>query len=361
MRSPEVFVAAHGQDDNVGDPALRRAMLEGLAPSSVRHVLVGAASDAYVNALGLRDTDILYRSRREWQATAFRRAVRGRAAFVSNAGEIQLNRRRRRINRVDRVLIALIRLTGGVAISTGLGVRQPNGKHSPMLTSLIRACQIATWRDEPSRAYARAGVVRPDWAFALGSATSELSNEDRPYLLVSMRGDTSSPASAWTDAVTAIARELGLQVRVVSQVERDEDRGEELARRLDAELHPWQGGDHFTAETDLRGRYRQARMVVSDRLHVLIFAATEGAVPLYLPNVASAKIPRTMAVVDLDGFQADATDVESAVATAVSLSSRQKDVLERVDAARAELAELSRSMNALLDPRVTSGEARDVD
>ncbi|KZE42599.1 hypothetical protein AVW09_09590 [Microbacterium sp. T32] len=230
-----------------------------------------------------------------------------------------------------------------------------------MLTSLIRACQIATWRDEPSRAYARAGVVRPDWAFALGSATSELSNEDRPYLLVSMRGDTSSPASAWTDAVTAIARELGLQVRVVSQVERDEDRGEELARRLDAELHPWQGGDHFTAETDLRGRYRQARMVVSDRLHVLIFAATEGAVPLYLPNVASAKIPRTMAVVDLDGFQADATDVESAVATAVSLSSRQKDVLERVDAARAELAELSRSMNALLDPRVTSGEARDVD
>lgn len=336
-------------------------MLEGLAPSSVRHVLVGAASDAYANALGLRDTDIVYRSRREWQATAFRRAVRGRAAFVSNAGEIQLNRRRRRINRVDRVLIALIRLTGGVAISTGLGVRHPNGKHSPMLTSLVRACQIATWRDEPSRAYARAGVVRADWAFALGSATSDLSNEDRPYLLVSMRGDTSSPASAWTDAVTAIARELGLQVRVVSQVERDVDRGEELAGRLDAELHPWQGGDHLTAETDLRRMYRQARMVISDRLHVLIFAATEGAVPLYLPNVASAKIPRTMAVADLDGFQADATDVESAVATAVSLSSRQEDVLERVDAARAELAELSRSMNTLLDSRVTSGEARDVD
>ncbi len=113
----------------------------------------------------------------------------------------------------------------------------------------------------------------------------------------------SSPASAWTDAVTAIARELGLQVRVVSQVERDVDRGEELAGRLDAELHPWQGGDHLTAETDLRRMYRQARMVSSDSLHVLIFAATEGAVPLYLPNVASAKIPRTMAVADLDGFQ----------------------------------------------------------
>ncbi len=92
---------------------------------------------------------------------------------------------------------------------------------------------------------------------------------------------------------------------------------------------------------------------ISDRLHVLIFAATEGAVPLYLPNVKSSKIPRTMDVVDLGRYQAQADDREAAVSTAVALAATQQAVLERVSAARSELGRLSGSMNALL----TSGAA----
>lgn len=324
-------------------------MLDGLAPTSRRHVLVGAASDAYIKALGLRDDDVTYSSRRAWQSVAFRLALRGKAAYVSNAGEIQLNPRRLRINRVDRLLVALIRARGGVAISTGLGIRRPDGKRSPVLTSLTRACHISTWRDEPSRAFAEAGVVRPDWAFALGSTSSELMGGDRSSLVVSMRGDTASPSASWIECVAAVARELSLDVRVVSQVERDVSRGRELADRLGAAVQPWRGGDHLAAENELREIYRGARVVISDRLHVLIFAATEGAVPLYIPNVGSAKIPRTMATADLDGYRADADDVASALSAAVDLAGRQEQVLQRVEAARAELSELSRSMNELLE------------
>ncbi len=349
MNSPDVFVAAHGQDDNVGDPALRRAMLEGLAPSSRRHILVGAASDAYVKALGLRDGDIIYTSRRDWQAAAFRLAFRGRAAFVSNSGEIQLNKRRKRINRLDRLLIGLIRARGGVAISTGLGVRHPDGRRSRVLTSLARACQITTWRDAPSLAFAGVGVVRPDWAFALGTDTSQLNGQRRPYLLVSMRGDTASPSQAWIDSVTGIARELALTLRVISQVERDVVRGQELAERLDAEAHPWRGGDHLAAENELRELYRSSHLVISDRLHVLIFAATEGAVPLYIANVESMKIPRTMAAAGLEEFQVDGTQPSLAITGAVDLAGRQAYVLAHVSAARSELVSLSASMNALLD------------
>lgn len=347
-RTPEVFVAAHGQDDNVGDPALRRAMLEGLAPSSRRHVLIGAASHAYVNALGLRDDDLTYTSRRQWQLMAFRFALGGKAAFVSNAGEIQLNPRRLRINRFDRALIALIRARGGAAISTGLGVRTPSGSHSPVLTSLARACQIATWRDQDSRDFARAGVVRPDWAFALGSTSTDLSPDARPLVVISMRGDTEAPSAEWMSTIGAIRDELGLRILVISQVERDAARGAQLAAELGGALHPWMGGDHLAAEKDLRKVYREARLVISDRLHVLIFAATEGAVPLYLPATHSTKIPRTMATVELDGYQASANGGKDEIRRIARLASTQREVLARVDAARAELGELSRSMNSVI-------------
>ncbi|MET3469459.1 polysaccharide pyruvyl transferase family protein [Microbacterium sp. 1262] len=347
-RTPEVFVAAHGQDDNVGDPALRRAMLEGLAPSSRRHVLVGAASHAYVSALGLRGDDVTYKSRRQWQLMAFRLALQGKAAFVSNAGEIQLNRRRLRINRFDRALIALIRARGGAAISTGLGVRTPSGSHSPVLTSLARACQIATWRDQDSRDFARAGVVRPDWAFALGSATTDLSSDARPLVVISMRGDSEAPSAEWMSAIGAIRDAMGLRIVVISQVERDVARGEQLAVEFGAALHPWMGGDHLAAEEDLRSVYRRARLVISDRLHVLIFAATEGAVPIYLPATHSTKIPRTMATVGLGHYQASAGGGDEEIRRITRLASTQQEVLARVDAARAKLEELSRSMNTVI-------------
>lgn len=350
LKVRDVFVAAHGQDDNVGDPALRRAMLDGLAPHSRRHVLVGTASEAYVNALGLRVDDLRYDSRRQWQAAAFRSALRGRASFVSNAGEIQLNRRRLRINRADRALIAVIRARGGVAISTGLGIRDPKAPSSRVLTSLVRACQIATWRDEESRSFARAGEVRPDWAFALGTDRSSLTTDDRPYLLVSMRGDAPPPSAEWVETIKAIQAELGLSLRTVSQVERDVAPGLTLSGALHSEVVPWRAGDHLAAEMELRGHYRSARVVISDRLHVLVFAATEGAIPLYIPNVNSTKIPRTMAVAGLGEYRADAGDQAEAVSRAVALSATQNDVLARVETARVDLAALTESMNALLEP-----------
>lgn len=348
MKNSDIFVAAHGQDDNVGDPALRRAMLAGLAPGRRRHVLIGAASSAYVYALGLRDDDVTYSNRREWQIAAFQHAIRGRAAFVSNAGEIQLNKRRLRINRVDRLLVGLIRLRGGAAITTGLGVRNPFGAPSPMLTSLSRACQITTWRDEDSRRFARAGTVRPDWAFALGSDLDVVRSTERPLLVISMRGDTPALTDEWREAVSRVGTTLGLEVVVVSQVERDVTRGEELAGALGARSHPWRGGDHFAAEADLREVYRRARVVISDRLHVLIFAATEGAVPLYIPNIDSAKIPRTMAVAGLGDHRVSPHDPDLA-ATVTALADGQADVMAKVDVARKQLRELSTSMNSLIE------------
>ncbi|MEZ3157323.1 hypothetical protein AB1K56_10395 [Microbacterium sp. BWR-S6Y] len=347
MKNSDIFVAAHGQDDNVGDPALRRAMLDGLAPDRRRHVLVGAASHAYVKALGLRPDDLTYTNRRRWQLSAFRHAIQGRAAFVSNAGEIQLNRRRLRINRADRLLVALIRLRGGAAITTGLGIRNPAGEPSATLTSLARACQITTWRDEESQRFARAGAVRPDWAFALGASSDQMATGDRDLLVVSMRGDTPPVSAEWLDAVVSIRTALGLELVTVSQVERDVQRGGQLAESLSGDVHPWHGGDHLAAEADLRSVYRRARVVISDRLHVLIFAATEGAVPLYLPSIDSAKIPRTMAVVGLAEHMVSPNDADL-VDTVSALAGGQEVVIERVEEARSILAELTDSMNSLI-------------
>lgn len=355
MTVPSLFVAVHGQDDNVGDPALRRAMLEGLGEGHRRHVLTGPASHAYVSGLGLRGDDILYTTRREWQLAAFRGAARGGAAFVSNAGEIQLNARRRAINRADLSLAGLIRARDGVVMLTGIGIRDPSGPRSRMLGTLSRLSALSAWRDEPTRRYVGHGTVAPDWAFALGNPSilhgvGEASPSQRTSLVISMRGDRPHPGDDWHRVVKATASALGLRITVVTQVERDLRRSAELVSALDGDEVPWRSGDHRGLEEVLRNVYRSASLVVSDRLHVLIFAATEGAVPASLVESPSLKIPRTLEAAGLTGHEVPMSGRErrDVIADFVSLVARREQTADAVRAAHHASHQLKSQMNRLL-------------
>ena len=73
-----------------------------------------------------------------------------------------------------------------------------------------------------------------------------------------------------------------MRIRTVVQVREDEARARELAVALGGEYEMWGDTDAVEQEARLRQRYSGARLVVSDRMHVLVLAAIDGAAPAEL-------------------------------------------------------------------------------
>lgn len=344
-----IFIALHGQDDNLGDSALRRGLLDSLRSSRRQfHILVGGHGEEYLSGLGLLDSDILYTKRAAWQRRALRSALSGTAAFVSNAGEIQWNRRRTLISAADAVLVAAIRLRRGSAVQTGMGVRDPAARFPAVVAMVGRNCQLVTWRDAQSREAAGFGEVAPDWAFALPAEASRPA-EAAPCIAVSMRGDRPMPSDSWFAAVSGLSAALAAELVVVVQVKRDGDRAEELAERLGARLVAWDEGGHRAQESRVRAVYGESIAVLGDRLHALIIGVTEGAVPVGLSDREDAKIGRTFRGAGIDGVS---ISLESGADEAVrEMRARIDDraqLLEQVARARDALASLSQRILALL-------------
>lgn len=285
MKSRSIFIAVHGQDDNLGDSVLRRAMVDAARRSGLRlHVLIGQNGVGYCSALGLCESDVIYRSRAEWSRALAVAAIGGRAHVISNAGEIQLNRRRIKILLSEIALLSLVALRGGQRLATGLGIRQASGPRVALLRLWARMFGLVSWRDSPSRELAGGrGVVSPDWSLALGTAVSSwLPSHERTTVVLSFRGDRPSPPNETLEQIREVCQGSGLKLVVVTQVARDAERNESVAQLLDARhLRPDSNRfDHSTWESQVRDLYRTTRFAFSDRLHVLMIAATEGCVPV---------------------------------------------------------------------------------
>ncbi len=303
-----------------------------------RHVLVGPRVSDYSAGLGLGSDDLVYDMRADWQRAALRAAIAGRVAIVSNAGEVQLNRRRTKIALADIPTAALVRLRGGKVVQSGVGFRRPNGGY-PWQVALVTAMSgIASWRDAPSRHHGRVGQVTPDWAFAIAGSGAKAVRRD--LLVVTMRGDRAVPTSAFVDAVKRICDSRNLRPVVINQVVRDLSRSRELASMLGAEfIAPWSGGPHDEFEPVLRDVYARAEFVVSDRLHALVIALTEGAVPVGATRGSVEKLDRTLAAAHIDdvSFDYDAMGETELVDRMEGIIARRGELIEACAWARSDL------------------------
>ncbi|WP_382307716.1 hypothetical protein [Herbiconiux sp. UC225_62] len=353
----KMFVAAHGQADNVGDSVLRRGMMASLATGRDRYVLVGRAGPDYVSGLGLRSTDTVFTSRRKWQLAALAAGLRERVAFFSNAGEMQVNRRRILIGLVDTILLAVIRLRGGVAVHTGVGVRNPQGRWPAPIAIPARLCSLVAWRDAPTRDKIGFGSVYPDWAFVEGSVPveSEIQFSARDIMVVSLRGDRPIPDAVWIDSVKEFSRMHDLQIVVANQVARDAHRAIELADLLGGRTDLWEGGAHDLRENEMRSLYRRAQAVVSDRLHALIMGLTEGAVPLGLMPGSTAKVDRTFEAGGFSDSALSSSDhtLSECVEWLVERMSKRDAIFAQVAGARRSIADLTQRVRTLVPASAT--------
>lgn len=334
----DVFFELRGQDDNLGDSALRMAYLHALEGSGRRIHLhlgtqVGPATSDYVSGLRLKRHVHLYPDRAVWVRTCEQAR---RAVLATDAGEIRPRPGdypgRRTTAQLRRVIDR-----GGVVIMAGMGLWDLAAAKDVMFHPVLRECAVFSWRDRLSRQAAGFGDVAPDWAYSLGTSTSEWASQDsRRLLAVTLRFDRPMPDANWFEAVRTLAAQTETRIVTVAQVARDAPRAVRLAEALGGEYRAHPSTSHADLDSHVRAIYAQSLAVVSDRAHGLIIGATEGAYPLG----SAAKPEKIHRLLDATGLGELTGYYHQLSEFAPMLESRQSGLAPAVDDARASLAAL---------------------
>lgn len=291
-RDQRVYAWIGGQQENVGDAALRRSYTDFLRHSGSLRLLVDDAPDAYLDGLRLGATDLVTRSERAWLRRLVTDARRGRVSLIAfDAGEIQFARWYFLILVRRSAAVLVGRRYGVPVVHLGIGVRSADTRWARPVQALLRLADHVAWRNEYSRDAAGFGEVMPDWAFGEAVAAGPGGGRDR--FAISLRGDIDAPDARWYEMVRAVAAATGLRPVAVVQVRRDGDRAAEIARVLGCDLVGWPDERSVDEqETEVRAVYRRCTAVISDRLHALIMGITEGAVPIASSNGPTVKMAR---------------------------------------------------------------------
>ena len=350
-RPTRTLVSLTGPAGNIGDALIRRATLAWARDTS--HELVvytGDAPDAWLAQLGVPGDAVLLRSKGSvprwlWMILS----APTRPVLVFEAGEVPLDR-----GNVARELVFLaetliVRLKRGVVVRPPRGIRDPTNPAARLHARAAALSQFALWRDGASAALVGGTRVVPDIGFAAGARPGKPWH-DRGELLVSLRGARPHPGAAWVEAVRATAAAAGLRIRTIVQVREDEDRAQEIAAALGGEFEAWGDRAPLAQEALLRERYDGARLVISDRMHVLVLAALSGAVPVELVPRPTGKIAAAFATAGLRDLSLDAstsTAGDMRLFLCAQLD-RGDEVCARMHEAHRQLADLEAEVRATI-------------
>lgn len=357
-----VFLSTWGQSDNIGDSILRRGQLRTFQniDGAQLHVHVGRKdfdpnAEDYVSAIGLDGTEKQYDTAAGWLFRALSSPAADRTILVMPTGEILMPERFRRYWGWWTLAGALgAKSRGGAMVQVGAGVRMSTvGKNAAGDTRIVRdqvdvpplerlarrKMPVVAWRDANTRDSFQVGDVAPDWAFGEGPDPADGLGPPpsaRKVLAVTMRSDRDVLTEDKIALIREIAHMYGLRIQVYSQVRRDRAVMEKLAEIL----HPgtpailMRDESHDEWEAVMRTMYRDSAIVVSDRLHALIIAATEGAIPVALSNWTTEKAVRMLKP---GGFDLPPQDPGAIKSYLSEMFADPQAVSRRIMGARAEI------------------------
>ncbi|MET2011799.1 hypothetical protein ABXJ56_09630 [Microbacterium chocolatum] len=342
-----VFIAVTGPFRNVGDTVIRRLGLEWCRSVGLPHVYVGSGRGAWLEDLELDPSDVVFTSSRVW-LKALVRALPSRPVLVVEPGEFSLTRPFYPWAGAHALLAVLVRLFGGRVIQLPRALARSDRSGRALYRAFTHTANLTLWRrDIPTKA--RTAVRSPDIAF------SEIPDTDddpsaRDTIVVSVRGDREAPSIEALGVLRADAAVNGCRLVFLAQVEADNDWAREGASAMACESSVWDADvSSPTHESHVREIYRRSKAVLSDRLHVLVMAAAEGALPVAYSRVRADKAVAHFAAAGVDVSAYGDEDV---------LGSQQpvSDALRQSMRVRAELKQAGiRARSALETARLHAG------
>lgn len=348
-----VYAWLTGQDFNIGDSLLRRPYLGELSRIGPVHAWVRHASPGYLAGLGTEQAASLETSFVRWYAKLVASALHRRTVIALNAGESYVSPK-------GSLRLILLTMAGELAKLRGGGIVWLGASIVPsrrvMLARVYRwttnRARLVRWRETAMNSFAPGHDIGPDWAFALGSPTTKWTPaKSRHRIAFILRGDRPRPSAAWMDWARSLASSLELTPVLVVQVTIDEEHAVELAGELSAEVLTWpRQMNHAQQEERVRELFQTCRLAVGDRLHGLIVAATEGAVPLGWVESSAGKIRKHFDAVGMTytGENEGGSPGDGAWAlTTEDVDALARDLAGRIDETRDMLRVMNDQMDSL--------------
>lgn len=347
------FLWLTGHVRNVGDSMLRRPLADLYREVGPIRVWSGAPASGYAAGLRISDAESAPSFGR-WAWKFSLAALRGKPTFVFNAGEFGVTKAYFFGLLLLAPALVLARAKGARIVWTGAGVKNRRRYFMWPFDALAKAASDLRWRDVKSAALMGRGKTMPDWGFGIGPAGGDapaltaVDPASRRRIAVSLRGDRQEPSDEWLAAVARLAERLDRKIVCVVQVQDDDALARRLAERLGADLVAWGDGDHWTQEQKVREAYASSVLALSDRLHGLVIAATEGAIPLGWCEATTVKVANHFEVIGADwvgpGASSsieliDALDESRISELSNDSTGRIVTARARVDAVRGELIE----------------------
>ncbi|MFB2580910.1 polysaccharide pyruvyl transferase family protein [Herbiconiux sp. P15] len=294
-RQRAIFCSISAQPDNLGDIAIRQALLNlfGRAGNPIV-VFTGGMPASYLDAFELPADSRIVTSQsgfiRAFVAACLRRnahLVFAPGPFAAKGGKNALK------SLVSLGNVALTRASGGQVVSLGRAIRGSNKLDLAILRRSVRWMSLCVARDVLTPEILGMPVeVAPD--LALAEIAAPAPETERTYVVISLRGDRPINRPLISQVVSQ-ARAAGLTPVFVTQVRRDDENHGILAEEFDAEFCSWTDESHSEQFARIERYYSKAHSVFSDRLHSVIFGLRHIAFPIAYRHDGADKITPTLA------------------------------------------------------------------
>lgn len=333
------FASGAGQEDNLGDSILRSEMLSALRSRGSLHVLVKGLPDAYISGLQLQPEDTIYQSAIAWRLKALTSALKNRTVLAPYSGEFWPSKKNDTVLLLDSWIGKSCNRHGGGMLLSGFSLKNPNDRVSRLLKRALKASKWLFWRDIESQTITNLGSFAGDWA--LQKPAEGHPSTTKSISVFSFRSDRlTADDTSIISKLAKVCNSQNLRPFFVSQATRDDAELARLAAETTGELSLMGNHNHAAYLNTVSAIYQQSLVTVSDRLHVLLFAALQGSVPvLYERPGASNKIQRTLESANIPFLRISPAQITLERFNEVLAESReaQKPLLASLEEARSRL------------------------
>lgn len=287
----KVFLSVSAQEENLGDLVLRRVVIRWLRQLDVDlHVYVGQMPAKYIQLLELNEARV-YSSSKAWVRQLVKGSAKRNVDLLFSPGQQGLVLRRLEVEHahVNLALAGLVRASGGAVIKLGRSLEGDSKVMLRLERLLCKLCNLYVLRDPLSASKIGTNVVTaPDLAVA-SEPRPKPTLDGRTYFAISWRYDRDIDYDFLRAACSA-SKQNGLTPIIVTQVWTDSKKQQLLARELGIDHLDWTDRDHGRQLEAVTNLYSNCAVVLSNRLHALIFAWNAGAIPAGYSETDDQKI-----------------------------------------------------------------------
>lgn len=289
----EIFMSVAAAEGNVGDIVIRRQALRALAGSSNASATIytGAMGQSYLEAFNFDSAWRVTSSPFVFLTRLCAGVLARRVVLVMAPGPAVLGASlSSSVKHLGVALMfAIARCVGCRVLVLGRAVRGGTflSRFSEQL--ILRAAHLYVSRDRKTAELLGAKVfVAPDLAFSESPPID--GGKRRSRVAISLRHDREICIPVLKDLIGHL-RGAGLDPFFLTQVKEDGDRHAQLAAELYTEHFLWPNDrSHSDHERALTSMYGECVAAISDRLHVLILAARQGAIPVIVESANEQKL-----------------------------------------------------------------------